>query len=49
MEMQLTEQRTKTIQKMEAAKYHGKSQRFTDESYVLISEKNMRILSRKNE
>ena len=34
---------------MEAAKYHGKSQRFTYETYFLIFEKNMRILSRNKE
>ena len=34
---------------MEAAKYRGKSQRFTYETYVIIFEKNMRILYRNNE
>ena len=34
---------------MEAAKYRGKSQHFTYETYVLIFEKNMRILSGNNE
>ena len=34
---------------LEEAKYRGESQRFTYETYVLIFEKNMRILSRNNE
>ena len=34
---------------MEAAKYCGESQRFTYKTYVLIFEKDMRILSRNDE
>ena len=34
---------------MEAAKYRGKSQHFTYETYVLIFENIIRILSRNNE
>ena len=34
---------------MEAAKYRGKSQHFTYETYVLIFENSIRILSRNNE
>ena len=34
---------------LEAAKHRDKSQRFTYETYVIIFEKNIRILSRNNE
>ena len=47
--MRLTEQRAKPIWQMEAAKYYVTSLRFTYETYVLIFEKNMLILSRYNE
>ena len=39
----------KAYSALKAAKYHGESQRFTYETYFLIFEKNMRILSRNNE
>ena len=45
--MKLTEQKTNPISSffLEAAKYRGESQHFTYETYVLVFEKNMRILS----
>ena len=39
----------KAYSALKAAKYHGESQRFTYETYVLIFENSIRILSRNNE
>ena len=42
-------EKDKACSALEADKYCGKSQRFTYETYVLIFDKNMRILSKNNE
>ena len=41
--------REKAYLAMESAKYYGKSQQFTYETYVLFFENNMRILFQNNE
>ena len=45
----INREKEKACSEMEADKYRGESQRFTYETYVIIFEKDMRILSRNNE